>query len=151
MAKTSLEIKVNWRCFQVHVVQFVKCRWSFLELNSKGLFQCYEKQTTSSSCVHALNKRWNKAVTARRSGAACDSIKMYKKAWFACIVVVLLTAYCFFDVRVAVPYLSPVDTNTSIDSRAHCYQHFDAFPTIHTKTFEKCRNAREVSWSWTLV
>ena len=63
-----------------HAVQFAKCWWSFLELNSKGLFLCYEKHTTSLSCVHALHKTWNKAVTARRSGAACDSIKMYKKS-----------------------------------------------------------------------
>ena len=71
-----------------HAVQFVKCRWSFL--NSKGLFQCYEKHTTSLSCVHALHKAWNKAVAARRSGAASDGIKIYKKVWFGCIVVVLL-------------------------------------------------------------
>lgn len=84
----NLSWKVNWRSFQV------QCSYSmsfnllnvgefFLELNSKGLFLCY---------VHALHKTWNEAVTARRSGAACDGIKMYKKAWFACIVVVLLTA-----------------------------------------------------------
>ena len=63
-----------------HAVEFAKCWWSFLELNSKGLFLCYEKQTTLLFCVHALHKTWNKAVTARRSGAACDSIKMYKKS-----------------------------------------------------------------------
>ena len=72
-----------------HVVQFVKCWWSFLELNSKGLFLSYEKHTTSLSCVHALHKTWNEAVTARRSGAACDSIKMYKKS------VILMHSCCF--------------------------------------------------------
>ena len=47
--------------------------------------------------------------------------------------------------------LGPVHTNTSIDSRAHYYRHFDAFLTVHTKTFENRRNACDVSWSWTLV
>ena len=80
--------KVNWRSFQVHCSYSMPFNLSnvgefFLELNSKGLFLCY---------VHALHKTWNEAVTARRSGAACDGIKMYKKAWFACIIVVLLTA-----------------------------------------------------------
>ena len=87
-----------------HVVQFVKCWWSFLELNSKGLFLCYEKHTTSLSCVHALHKTWNKAVTARHGGAACDSIKMYKKAWFAYIVVILLTAYINTFLTFALPF-----------------------------------------------
>ena len=49
------------------------------------------------------------------------------------------------------PNLGPVQTNTQIDSLAHYYQHFDAFPTVHTKTFENRRNAWDVSWSWTLV
>ena len=82
-----------------HVVQFVKCWWSFLELNSKGLFLCYEKQTTLFSCVHALHKTWNKAVTARRSGAACDSIKMYKKSVIrvhSCCITNGLIPFCLF-------------------------------------------------------
>ena len=41
------------------VVQFVKCWWSFLELDSKGLFLCYEKYTISLSGVHAFHKTWN--------------------------------------------------------------------------------------------
>ena len=105
----NLSWKVNWRCFQVHCSYSMSFNLSnvgefFQELNSKGLFLCYEKHTTSLSCVHALHKTWNKAVTARHGGAACDSIKMYKKAWFACIVVVLLTAYINTFLTFAFPF-----------------------------------------------
>ena len=152
----NLSWKVNWRCFQVHCSYSMPFNLSnvgefFLELNSKGVFLCYEKHTISLSCLHAVHKTWNKAVMARRSGAACDGIKMYKKAWFARIVVVLLLAKYLFDVQVGVPYLCPVHTNTSIDSLAYYYRHFDAFPTVHTQTFENRRNVRDVRWSWTLV
>ena len=49
-------------------------------------------------------------------------------------------ADCFFDVFVAVPYLGPVHTNTSIDSRPH-YRRFDAFPAVQTLPFENGRIA----------
>ena len=72
VAKISLE---KWIGAVSKFIALISLK-SFLEFNSKRLFLCYEKSTTSLSCVYALHKTWNKAVTARRSGAACDSIKM---------------------------------------------------------------------------
>ena len=45
--------------------------------------------------------------------------------------------------------LGPVHANTSIDSHARYYRHFDAFPTVHTKTLENVEML--LTWTWTPV
>ena len=48
-----------------HLVQFVKCWWIFLELNSKGLYQSSLRKRKGKllSFVPVLNKTWNEALS----------------------------------------------------------------------------------------
>ena len=81
----SLSWKVNSCCFQVHCSYSMlfnlpnvdEVFWSWI---LKDCF--YVTKNIQHRCLVFMlsTRRENKAVTARRSGAACDSIKMYKKS-----------------------------------------------------------------------
>ena len=117
------------------VVQLIKCKWIFLELNPKGLCLCWLKSSTRREIRQFL------VVSGAVKALKCTkSVIRVHSCCFA-------NAYCFFGVPVAVPYLSPVHTNTSIDWRPH-YRRFDAFPTVHTKTFENGRITCDVCASY---
>ena len=83
------------------VVQLIKCKWIFLELNPKGLCLCKKNWNRKSFS-------WLKSSTRREIRQFLVVVvllrhKKVQKAWFACIVVVLIMQIAFLTFLLPLP------------------------------------------------
>ena len=82
MAKTSIKVEVNLRCFKIQsllflVVQSVKCWWIFLRLNTKGWTKLQKREGNRFPVFTSSTKRKNWVISGR--GRARTEKKRTKK------------------------------------------------------------------------